>query len=448
MKLADVFRNFIERAWPRREHSSPRGRGAGMAVNVDSALAHATVWACVRIISETIATLGWHITRDLPNGERDRVTGTPLDWLLNVQPNPEMTSFTWRELVLVHALMSGNHYSEIQRDAMGRPIWLWPLDPERCWPDRDSTGALIYRYYRQQGGIETLPARNVLHIHGLGWDGLSGYSVISVASRSLGSGIALDEHGANFFRNGAHLGLIFEHPKALSQTAWDRLQASIAERTGPGNSFKTLIAEEGMKPAKFQMSMIDAQFLESRKFQVSEICRWFRVPPHKVADLERATFSNIEHQAIEFVQDTILPWCKRLEQEVDLKLFGVARQGNVHTRLNVDTLLRGDIKSRFEAYGQARQWGWLSVNDIRRLENSNGIGEDGDIYLQPSNMVEAGADPVLPGAPVGATAAAGPTGMSGPTGASGASGASGDGVAARVVSTLETRLRIIGGRPS
>jgi HK97 family phage portal protein len=375
-------------------------RGAGMVVSTDTALNSAAVWSCVRIISETVATLGWHIIENGRDGERERIQGSPVDWLLNSQANPEMTAFTWRESALMQTLLTGNHYSEIGRDMAGRPNALWPLDPYAVKVDRDEvTGALVYRVSAPLGGETILPARNVLHIHGPGWDGTSGMSVIAVARRSIGAALATDEFGANFYANGAHIGAALKHPGKLSENAKDYLKASFKDAyAGAGGAFKTIVLEEGMDVAKLTMSMIDAQFLESRKFQVSEVCRWFRVPPHKVADLDRATFSNIEHQSIEFVQDTILPWCRRLEQEADIKLVGDRRQGLISTRLNIDTLLRGDIVSRFNAYEKGRLGGWLSANDVRRLENLNPI-ENGDIYLQPMNYIEAGEKPEPVAAP-------------------------------------------------
>lgn len=369
------------------------GNGAGVLVTPDTALAYAAVWSCVRIITETVATLGWHIIRNV--GEtRERVAGGPVDWMLNVQANPEMTAFSWRELALLHVLLNGNHYSEIERDSVGRPLALWPLQPDAVQVERPPEGGgLVYRVNPGMGREYRLGPRNVLHVHGLGWDGLTGMSVIAVARRSLGAGLGMDEMGANFYKNGAHVGVALSHPGKLSDAAKDYLKSSFRDLyTGSDKAFKTIVLEEGMGLEKMSMSMVDAQFIESRKFQVSEICRWFRVPPHKVADLERATFSNIEHQAIEFVQDTILPWCRRLEQEVDVKLFGSGRQGTLQTRLNIDTLLRGDIASRYAAYEKGRNGGWLSANDVRKLENLNPI-ENGDIYLQPLNMGEAGEIP-------------------------------------------------------
>jgi HK97 family phage portal protein len=392
MSLWTDIMALVKRDRPSERGTGTAGRSADRYVDPDVAMTYATFWACVRLISEQIATLSWHVLRDLPNGDRERERG-PIDWLLNVQANPEMTAFSWRETVVAHLLTVGKHYSEIQRDTMGRPIWLWPLDPARVTPERDAvTNALQYRVYGADGSSTVIAARDMFAPHGLGWDGITGKSVVQMAARSIGAGLTMDEYNASFYANGTHLGLVLEHPKALSEGARERLKKDISDRTGGRGAFKAIVAEEGLKLSKATMTMTDAQFLESRKFQRSEICTWFRVPPHKIGDLEKATFSNIEHQAIEFVVDTLLPWCRRLETEVDIKLFGMQRQGKVYTRLNIDTLLRGDMKSRYDAYGVGRQWGWLSVNDILRLEGRNGIGEQGDIYLQPVNMVEAGTE--------------------------------------------------------
>jgi HK97 family phage portal protein len=377
-------------------------RVAGVTVSEDSALRFGAVWSCVRIISETIATLGWHVVRENLDGTRERVIDSPLDRMLNAQANAEMTAFSWRETALAHCLLWGNHYSEIRRDFAGRPVALFPIHPASVVPERNADGALTYRVRQETDADVVLPARDVLHIHGLGFDGVVGLSVVDYARQSIGVGLALDKFGASFYENGAHVGMALRHPGKLSPQAKDTLKAGIQEAySGPTKAFKTVVLEEGMDITKLSMSMVDAQFLDSRKFQISEICRWFRVPPHKVADLDRATFSNIESQAIEFVQDTILPWCRRLEQEVDAKLIG---QWKTSTRLNIDTLLRGDIAARYGAYEKGRLGGWLSINDVRRLENMNPIEAGGDVYLQPMNYVEAGTVPTPPASPAASDA--------------------------------------------
>ncbi len=370
------------------------GKSAGMWVDNYTSLMHPGVWSCVRLISGTIATLGWHIIKLDVDGTKERVNGTPIaaavDRVLNMQANPEMTAFSWRETALAHALLTGNHYSEIERDRMGRVLALWPIAPERVYPFRDEvTGELFYKVALEYGSMAILESRNVLHIKGLGWDGLTGVSVVGMARRSIGAGLAMDEYAANFYQNGTHMGIVLQHPKTLSETARQNLKKDLIEKySGPGNAFRPLITEEGMTLNKLTMSMADAQFIESRKFQLGDIARWFGVPLHKIAELDRSTNNNIEHQSIEFVQDALLPWCRRCEQEVDVKLFGRAARGSMFTRLNIDTLLRGDMKSRNMAYKIGRDGGWLSANDIRRMENLDPIA-GGDEYLVPLNNTTA-----------------------------------------------------------
>ena len=399
MQLPTWLNTFVDLLRPPRPRYAgiSGARSAGMWVDDFTAIANPGVWACVRLISRTIACLDWHILRvDPTDGTKQRLNGTRdamnVDRILNERANPETNAFNWREMALAHVLLTGNHFSEIERDNVGRPIALWPIVPERVLPRRDEkTGQLIYRCWSDYGGETIIDARNMLHLKGLGWDGLTGFSVVTLARRSIGAALAMDEYNANFYGNNTQLGLALEHPKALSETARDRLKKDLAEKyTGPGNAFRALVLEEGMKMTRPTMTMIDAQWVDSRKFGLSEICRWFGVPLHKIAELDRATFSNIEHQSIEYVQDAILPWCRCLEQETDIKLFGRANRAGTFTRLNINSLLRGDMKSRGEAYALGRQWGWYSVNDVRRMENEDGIGPEGDVYLQPMNMQPAG----------------------------------------------------------
>lgn len=370
-------------------------------VTHDIALQISTVNACDRLIKNTIATLGWHIFNVQTNGTRVRDTRTPIYWLLNVQANPEMTAFNWRRLAVSQVVMLGNHYSEIQRDTQGRVIWLWPLDPGTVTLDRsDSTGELIYRVRQSPGRDVVLLPNDVLHLRNAGCDGLVGYSTLSMAARAFGFTWEMDLYGASFFANGTHLGLVLEHPGKLSQGAKDNLLESIQKKHGGGaKAFRAVVAEEGMKLNKATMTMIDAQFKELADARAIDVCRWFGVPPHKLAELKNAHFANVENLNIEYVQDTIQPLCTNIEQEVDIKLIGQRRQGATYTRLNIDTLLRGDTATRHEAYTKGRNGGWYSVNDIRRLEGLDPIGTEGDVYLQPLNMVPAGTEPADPAAP-------------------------------------------------
>lgn len=361
------------------------GRQAGEFVNADTAMQVAAVWACVRVISETIAALPWHVLEKVPerNGRtrRERRDGD-VAWMLGIQGNPEMSAFALREALIGHALTWGNGYAEIERTLDGRPKWMWLITPDRVTVDRNDAGVLKYRISNGTGPDTLLDAGDVYHLHGPSFDGISGHSPIAMARRSLGLSMALEKFGANFFANGAHPGLVLEHPGKLSPEAHKNLRDSVAQQIGGGNALKPFITEEGMKVHPMTIPPEEAQFLESRKFQISEICRWFRVPPHMIADLERSTFSNIEHQAIEFVTHTLMPWCKRLEAEADIKLFGRQNRGTVYTRIELNGLLRGDMKSRFEAYSIARH---LSLNDVRELEDMNAV-DGGDDYLAQINL--------------------------------------------------------------
>ena len=407
--LARVRRFF---ALPRsiRQEPGPRliyvpSRQAGMTVTHDTAYQLSAVFSCVRVIAETVGQLPWRVYRALPNGGRDVIADSPISAILQRRPNPEMTAFTFRETMLAWALTWGNGYAEIVRDAAGRVAELWPIAPDRVNPTRDrETRELFYEISNPQGPKTLVPAADMFHIHGLGFDGIEGYSVISMAARSIGLGLAADQFGASFFGNNTVVGGILKHPATLSDAAQSRIKEDWASRRqGPMESHRPMILEEGMSWEQLGIPPEDSQFLETRKFQVQDICRWFRVPPHKVADLERATFSNIEHQSIEFVTDTILPWCLRLEQEADRKLFGRRAPSSIYTKLSANALLRGDAKSRSEFYRTMWNLGVFSINEIRELEDMNPIGSDGDqrfVQLNMQTLEKAVADeepePVVP----------------------------------------------------
>jgi HK97 family phage portal protein len=343
------------------------------------------VWASVRIISETIAALPWRAHRKIERGN-ELMDGSDLDYILHIQANPEQSAFSFRETTLSHALLWGNGYGEIERNQRGEPWNVWTMQPDKCYPDRTEDGRIWYVV----NGQATLPAENVFHLKGLGFDGLVGYPVVIHAARTIGLGIALDTMAASTFQNGGSPGVIFTQKEGRTMTpdGVTNLLNSFDKRfKGPINSSKAMYLDGGMDVKILEQPLAALQFLESRKFQISEIARWFRVPPHKLADLDRATFSNIEHQALEFVTDTLVPWITRLETEAQIKLVGRnSRMGRVYTKINVSGLLRGDIKSRYDAYGVGRDKGWLSANDIRAMEDMNPVS-GGDEYLVQSQMV-------------------------------------------------------------
>lgn len=350
-------------------------------------MTYTAVYACVRILAETIASLPLLVYERMPRGKQ-RAPTHPLYPLLHDAPNDEMTSFTFRETMMSHLLLWGNAYAEIEWDNGGRPRALWPLLPDRTFPRRNQeTLNLEYVTTLTDGSQVVLPKEKVLHIPGLGFDGLVGYSPIHMARQAIGLGMATEKFGSLFFGQGTNLGGIAEHPNALSDKAYERLEKSLNETySGLGRSHRILLLEEGMKFQKLGIPPEEAQFLETRKFQTNEIARIYRVPPHLIGDLERATFSNVEQQSIDFAVHTIRPWLVRWEQAINSRML--FNSDRFFSEFIMDGLLRGDIKSRYDAYAVGRQNGWLSANDIREMENMNPI-EGGDVYLVNGNMIPA-----------------------------------------------------------
>jgi len=342
----------------------------------------------VRVIAETIASLPLHIFKSTETGS-EKATEHSLYHILHDEPNWEMTSFILRETMLTHLLLWGNSYSQIIRTGRNQIDSLYPLLPDHMEVDRDSKGKLTYTYTTGEGKIYRLAAEEVLHIPGLGFDGVVGYSPIALEKNAIGLGLAAEEYGSKFFSNGARPSGILTHPNTVKEPK--RLRDSWnAAYGGSVNSGRVAILEEGMKFETISMPNNEAQFLETRKFQVSEICRIFRVPPHLVGDLEHATFSNIEHQSISFAVHTIRPWLVRIEQAINRSLFSEKEKPRFYAQFNIDGLMRGAYKERMEGYAIARQNGWMSANDIRELENMNPIpdSEGGNTYLVNGNMCE------------------------------------------------------------
>ena len=369
---------------------------AGKNVNERSAMQLTAVYACVRILAEGVAGLPLHLYKCGKNGSREKAVEHPLYFLLHDEPNPEMTSFIFRETLMTHLLLYGNCYSQIIRDGRGQVTALYPLMPNQMSVDRDEKGQLYYTYLRsseeadtmKKGTVYLLP-EDVLHIPALGFDGLVGYSPIAMAKNSIGMGLACEEYGAKFFANGAAPSGVLEHPGTIKDIT--RLRESWnAIYGGSKNAGKVAILEEGMHYSPISISPNEAQFLETRKFQVDEIARIFHVPPHMIGDLERSTFSNIEQQSLEFVKYTLNPWVCRWEQALTRSLLSPKEKREYSIKFNVDGLLRGDYQSRMNGYAVGRQNGWMSANDIRELENMDKISEEqgGDLYLVNGNMIK------------------------------------------------------------
>lgn len=371
------------------------GSTSGKAVTERSAMQMTAVYSCVRILSEAVAGLPLHLYRYTDNGSKEKAVDNPLYFLLHDEPNPEMTSFIFRETLMTHLLLWGNAYAQIIRNGKGEVTALYPLMPNRMSVDRDSRGQLYYEYQTStdeamttKGGTVRLSPNDVLHIPGLGFDGLVGYSPIAMAKNAIGMAIACEEFGAKFFANGAAPSGVLEHPGVLKDP--DRIRESWHKTYGgTANSGKVAVLEEGLKYTPISISPNEAQFLETRKFQINEIARIFRVPPHMVGDLEKSSFSNIEQQSLEFVKYTLEPWLIRWEQSMARALIPQNDKAVFFIKFNVDGLLRGDYASRMSGYATARQNGWLSANDIRKLENLDQIPAEqgGDLYLVNGNMM-------------------------------------------------------------
>ena len=367
---------------------------AGKSVNPKNAVQVSTVYACVRVIAETIASLPLAVYEETESGSQ-KATEHPLYRILHDEPNPEMTSFVLREVMLSHLLLWGNSYCQIIRTGKNHIAGLYPLLPDRMEVDRDSkTGALVYTYTTTEGNAVKLNPSDVLHIPGLGFDGIMGYSPIALEKNAIGLGIAAEEYGSTFFKNGARPSGVLTHPNTVRDPK--RLRDNWnATYGGSSNGGKVAILEENMSFTPISLPNNEAQFLETRRFQVEEICRIYRVPPHLVGNLDRATFSNIENQSIDFAVHTIRPWLVRIEQAMNRALFTDSEKAGspggrrFYVQFNLDGLMRGDYKSRMEGYAIARQNGWMSANDIRALENLNPISEEegGSTYLVNGNMV-------------------------------------------------------------
>lgn len=359
---------------------------AGKPVNERTALQMTTVYACVRVISETVASLPLHVYRYTDEG-KERDYKHPLYRILHDEPNSEMTSFVFRETLMTHLLLWGNAYAQIIRNGRGDVAALYPLLPDRMRVDRDEARQLFYEYTKD-GVVHLLKPWDVLHVPGLGFDGIMGYSPIAVSKNAIGLAIAAEEYGSKFFSNGATPTGVLTHPGKVGSPA--ALRASWNEAYGGSkNAGRVAILEEGMKFEKVSIPNDEAQFLESRKFQVSEICRIYRVPPHMIGDLEKATFSNIEHQAISFATHTIRPWAVRWEQAMNRALLPEREKAGHFIKFNLDGLQRGDYKTRMEGYAIGRQNGWLNANDIRELEDLNPIPDEegGNEYAVNGNMI-------------------------------------------------------------
>jgi HK97 family phage portal protein len=373
---------FLDALFGQKEASS------GVRVSEAVALGLSAYYCGVNMIAGTVGSLPLNVYKR--DGKKREVAEThPAHRLLHTEPNPEMTAMSMRQSWIMHAIGRGNAYGEILWDDRGNPEQIWLLPPTITRPVRDDEGKLWYEVLPWEREVRYLEPENVLHIPSLGYDGLCGYGLIQLARESIGLNAGQDQYAGKFFRNGGNISGVIETEKTLTDPQFDKLKNEVATKlSGLTNAHRVAILEHGFKWKDINPTHEEAQLVDSRRFTVEEWARWLNMPPHKLKEMTHATFSNIEHQNIEWVVDTIRPWLIRFEQEFNRKLF--RKQSVFYTKHVVDGLLRGDQKSRNDAYAVGRQWGWFSANDILELEDRNPLpGKQGDMYLVPANMIPA-----------------------------------------------------------
>ncbi|MBL0220022.1 MAG: phage portal protein [Myxococcales bacterium] len=371
---------------------------SGMDVSERSSLGLSAVYAACRILGESEAMLPLRVYRRKDDGSRELARDRREDYLLHEEPNPEMSAFSWRESAQGTGLcLWGNTYAEIEWNGAGKVAALWPLRPDQVTPRRvrEAVGGgrwrsrVVYDVVEVDGAAVTLGAEDVLHVPALSFDGLRGISPIRQQREAVALGMAVQEYGARFFGNGAVPGGYIKATGVLGDKGRKRLREAWDEtHRGRNQWHRVAVLEAGLTYERIGIPPEEAQFLETRKFQLSEVARLYRIPPHMLADLDRSTNNNIEHQGLEFVAFVMLPWLIRWEQELNRKLF---RGTPYYAKHDVRGLLRGDQKSRYEAYAVARQWGWMSADDVRELEDENPLPDGkGKVYLLPLNMQTVG----------------------------------------------------------
>jgi HK97 family phage portal protein len=407
MGLADFVRGIFGRTETRAGYSlrdpalvalfGGHESDAGVTVTEQNVLHSSPVWSAVRVISEGVASLPL-ILYKRDESHKSRANGHPLYTLLHDNPNPFTPSLAFREALQAHALLWGNAYAEIERNSLGQAVALWILRPDWVQVELQEDGTPSYLYRHPNREVQELDWRDVFHLRGLGYDGLVGYSVVKCARDSLGLTIATERFGAKLFGNGARPSGVLTVAGHLSDDAVARLRKDFnAMHSGVANAHRVAILEQGMAWQSIGIPPEDAQFLQTRSFQIAEVARWFNLPPSKLRDTAGASYSSLEAANMEFLVDTLRPWLIRWEQEISMKLLAKWERPDYHAEHLVEGILRADQASRYNAYAVGRNWGWLSVNQIRAMENMDPI-PGGDEFLQPLNMQPIQA-PLGPSAP-------------------------------------------------
>lgn len=379
-------RSNVEQADARIKSTSNYNRAAsGVVVSEDAANSVSAAWCAAKAISEDIAGLPWNITREGADGTTTITNNHDVFRLLNRKPNSMMTSAVFREVMIRSALLRGNGFAEIERSLGGQPIALWPIHPDNVEYALNKDTGEYFWLVRTRAREVAIPLDDMFHLMGPSPDGKVGYSVITMARHSLGLTLAAEQFGSEFFANGAHLSGVLKHPTVLGDEAYNRLVESWRQmHTGGGNRLRFALLEAGTEWQPLSVAPDDAQFLQTRQFQIGEIARWFRVPPHKLMDLQQSSLSNITSMSRAYVQDSLVPWVTKLEQEADSKLL---RQPSLRTNIDVTALLRGDAQERAQYYRELWGMGVITINEIRRMEGFNPIGTEGDTRIVQKQWV-------------------------------------------------------------
>lgn len=360
---------------------------SGENITKANAMRISTVFSCVRVLCEGIGSLPMHLyvtnKKDIQKAKQH-----PLYNLLHLKPNPDNTAITFWEMSVIHLCLNGNFYAQIVRNRMGKITKLNPLIANNVTKYRLTDGTIIFTYY-VDGKVIEFQQKEIFEVMGLSLDGFTGVSPITYQADALGLSKASEKHGARFFKNDATPNFALEHPRSMSDEAYKRLKEDWIQSQGGKNKHIPAILEGGLKIAPMSVSNRDSQYLETRQFQKSDICGIFRVPPHLIADLSKSSFNNIQEQSQELVKYTYKPYFIRIEQAINSQLLTEKEQETYYAMFNVDGLLRGDIKARYDAYNIGRNGGWLNANEIREKEEMNPI-DNGDVYLQPLNMTTTG----------------------------------------------------------
>lgn len=370
---------------------------SGIVVNPQTAMQSAAVYSCVQVLAQSIGVLPLNLYTEGGDGSKNIARQHPLFNILHDQPNEWQTSVEFFEMLVMSLCLRGNAYAFVNRSRSGVVVELLPLHPDMVRVDMLNGFKLSYQVTLPDGSFKTMAPGEIFHVRGLTMNGWLGISPIAYARESIGLALATEKFGGQLFRNGAKMGGTLEHPGKLSKEAYERVKDSFDSASSGENAHKTALLEEGMKFTPISMTADDSQFLETRKYQRSEIAAIFRVPPHKIGDLERATFSNIEQQSLDFINDALMPLCNRIEKAIKRDLFTPADKKNLHVRFNVAGLLRGDAAARSMYYHNGILDGWMTRNEARAAETDVGIvlnPLDGlDTPLMPMNMTDGSQDP-------------------------------------------------------